>query len=170
MVIFEDLPPFDGDVEVDESYFGGRRHGKRGRGAYGKTAVFGMAQRGGAVEVKTVPNVKRKTLMPIIDANVAKAAFVHSDEMHAYKALPSMGYRHGTVPHAEKIYVVGNVHTNTIEGFWSLCKNGIRGVFHSVSSKYLQSYLNMYAFRYNNRDKRTPMFYLFLNRVVASKV
>lgn len=169
-VLFEDLPPFDGDVEIDDSYFGGRRRGVRGRGAKGKTVVFGMAQRGGAVGVRKVKNLKAKTILPLVDENISRAATVHSDEFRTYKALPAMGYRHGTVEHAKKIYVAGNVHTNTIEGFWSLCKNGIRGVFHAVSSKYLQYYLNEYAFRYNNRDKVRPMFYLFLDRVIASKI
>lgn len=129
-----------------------------------------MVERGGAVETRIIPNVKRKTILPIVDANVAKGANVYTDEMHSYKALPSMGYKHDSIPHAQKIYVMGNVHTNTIEGFWSLCKNGIRGVYHSVSSKYLQYYLDEYAFRYNNRDRRRPMFFLFLDRVIASRV
>ncbi len=83
-------------------------------------------------------------------------------------SVPSMGYKHDTVPHAEKIYVLGNAHTNTIEGFWSQIKGGIRGVYHSVSSKYLQYYLDEYAFRYNHRKDITPMFFSFLSRVKAS--
>jgi transposase-like protein len=158
---------FGGEVEIDESYFGGRRHGKRGRGAEGKTAVFGIVERGGSVETYVVPNVQRGTIMPIVDANVARTARVYTDEMHAYKALPALGYSHETVPHAEKIYVLGNVHTNSIEGFWSLCKNGIRGVYHAVSSKYLQSYLNEYAFRYNRRHETLPMFILMLRQVLS---
>jgi transposase len=79
-----------------------------------------------------------------------------------------MGYAHETVPHAEKVYVVGNAHTNTIEGFWSQCKNGIRGVYHGVSAKYLQNYLDEYAFRYNHRDDVRPMFLTFLSRVKPS--
>ncbi|MEX2162421.1 MAG: IS1595 family transposase [Anaerolineales bacterium] len=162
----EDYSPFDGDVEMDESYFGGRKHGKRGRGAAGKTPVFGIAQRGGMVEARVVPNVRRISILPIVDANVARTAHIYTDEMHTYKALPSMGYTHDTIPHAEKIYVMGNVHTNTIEGFWSNVKNGIRGVYHAVSSKYLQSYLNEYSFRYNHRKDVTPMFWSFLHRSV----
>ena len=164
----EDYPPFDGDVEMDESYFGGRRPGKRGRGASGKTAVFGMAQRGGGVETHTVPNVQRNTLMPIIEANVAKGANVHTDEMPSYGILSSKGFNHATVPHAQKIYVLGNVHTNTIEGYWSNVKNGIRGVYHSVSPKYLQHYLNEYAYRYNHRNDVTPMFWSFLHRTIGA--
>jgi transposase-like protein/predicted RNA-binding Zn-ribbon protein involved in translation (DUF1610 family) len=162
----EDYPPFDGDVEMDESYFGGSKHGKRGRGASGKTAVFGIAQRDGKVEARIVANTGGKVILPIVDKNVARTAKVYTDEYRVYNALPVMGYKHETIPHAEKIYVLGNVHTNTIEGFWSNVKNGIRGVYHAVSSKYLQSYLNEYAFRYNRRKDVTPMFLSFLHRSV----
>ncbi|UYN90095.1 MAG: IS1595 family transposase [Anaerolineales bacterium] len=162
----EDFSPFTGDVELDESYFGGRKHGKRGRGAEGKTAVFGMAQRAGRVKARVVPNVRRKSIMPIIESSVNKTARVFTDERNTYAALPAMGYAHGSIPHAQKVYVMGDVHTNTIEGFWSNVKNGIRGVYHSVSSRYLQSYLNEYAFRYNHRKDITPMFWFFLRRSV----
>lgn len=168
-ILFEDFPKFEGDVEMDEAFFGGRRHGGRGRAAEGKTIVFGMVVRGGVVEARVVGGFGRKDILPIVDANVARNARVYTDEMHTYKALPAMGYTHDTIPHREKIYVLGNVHTNTIEGFWSLAKNGIRGVYHAVSSKYLQSYLNEYAFRYNNRKQVTPMFDLMMFRVFASK-
>ena len=118
-MLFEDHKPFDGDVEIDESYFGGRHKGKRGRGAEGKTPVVGMVERGGKLEVRKVRNTTRNTVMPIVDANINKCAHIFTDEYLVYKTLPSMGYRHDTVPHAEKIYVLGNAHTNTIEGFWS---------------------------------------------------
>jgi len=167
-MLFEDYEPFDGDVEIDEAYFGGRHKGKRGRGASGKTPVVGMVERGGKLEVRKVRNTKRSTVMPIVDANVNKCAHIFTDEYLIYKTLPSMGYRHDTVPHAEKIYVLGDAHTNTIEGFWSQIKGGIRGVYHSVSSKYLQYYLDEYAFRYNHRKDITPMFFSFLSRVKAS--
>jgi transposase-like protein len=162
-----DYSPFDGDVEIDESYFGGKHSGKRGRGSENKTAVLGVVERKGKLEVRTVPNVRAKTLHPIIQANVAKGTQVYTDEFKVYRTLPGMGYKHATVPHADKVYVVGNAHTNTLEGFWSNCKTGISGVYHSVSSKYLQNYLDEYAFRYNNRNMVTQMFFLFLNRAVS---
>lgn len=165
-VLSEDFDMFTGEVEVDESYFGGKRRGTRGRGAEGKTAVFGMVQRGGKLEARTVKNVKRNTIMPIVDANIEKGTQVYSDEFNVYQTLPSMGYKHDTVPHAEKVYVMGNAHTNTIEGFWSQAKNGIRGVYHAVSAKYLQNYLDEYAFRYNHRDDVIPMFLTFLSRTI----
>ncbi len=162
----ENYSPFTGEVEIDESYFGGRRKGKRGRGAEGKTAVLGIVERNGKREVRPIPNAEGKTILPIVSENVAREAMVYTDEYRVYKALPTMGYKHDAVPHAEKIYVLGNCHTNTIEGFWSNCKTGISGVYHSVSAKYLQYYLNEYAFRYNNRNQVSPIFYLFLDRAV----
>lgn len=162
----EKKDPFGGEVEVDESYFGGRKKGgKRGRGSENKTAVVGIVERNGKLETRTVPNVKGKTILPIVADSVEQGAQIFTDEFRVYNALPAMGYEHASVPHGEKVYVLGNAHTNTIEGFWSLVKNGIRGVYHSVSSTYLQEYLNEYAFRYNNRNQVTPMFFLFLRRV-----
>lgn len=165
-MLYEDHDPMNGDVEIDESYFGGKkRGGKRGRGSENKTPVVGMVERGGKLEVRAVENVKRTTIMPMVVDNIEKGSQIYTDEFVVYDTLPGMGYKHDTVPHAEKVYVVGNAHTNTIEGFWSLIKNGIRGVYHSVSSKYLQHYLDEYAFRYNHRDDVTPMFFSFLSRV-----
>lgn len=155
-----------GEVEVDESYFGGkRRGGKRGRGSENKTPVVGVVQRKGKLKVVAVPDTKAKTVMPIIQNAVKVGTQIYTDEYPIYNRLPYLGYKHDKVLHSHKIYVSGNVHTNTVEGFWALCKNGIRGVFHSVSPKYLQNYLNEYAFRYNHRDDETPMFITFLHRM-----
>jgi len=176
-MLSEDFDKMSGEVEVDESYFGGdeknkhaskRTKGNQGRSTKTKTAVFGMVQRGGKLEARTVKNVRGDTILPIVDANIEKGSQVYSDEFNVYQTLPSMGYKHDSVPHAEKVYVVGDAHTNTIEGFWSQAKNGIRGVYHAVSAKYLQHYLDEYAFRYNHRDDTTPMFITFLSRVKPS--
>ncbi len=166
----ENIDPFTGETEIDESYFGGKRKGKRGRGAAGKTAVVGIANRQeGKIEAIAVPNTQRKTIFPIIESEVEKGTQIYTDEYSVYNTLEKIGYKHDKVLHSHNIYVMGNVHTNTVEGFWSLCKNGIRGVFHSVSPKYLQNYLDEYAFRYNHRNDVTPMFLTFLNRA-AQKV
>ncbi len=163
-VLFENGDPFSGEVEIDESYFGGRKAGKRGRGAEGKTPVVGMIERNGKLEVRKVINTKRNTIIPMVMKNVEQGAQIFTDEYPVYKCLPSFGFNHSTVQHADKVYVIGNCHTNTIEGFWSLAKNGIKGVYHSVSSDYLQYYLDEYAFRYNHRKDTTPMFFSFLFR------
>jgi transposase len=83
---------------------------------------------------------------------------VHTDELKSYDGLGEKEYKHEWIPHTEQVYVVGKVHTNTIEGFWSLLKQGISGVYHSFSEKHLQRYLNEYAFRYNHRDDDRVLF------------
>lgn len=164
----EDGDPFGGEVEVDEAYFGGRRRGgKRGRGSENKTPVVGMAQRKGSVKAIAVSDVKATTVLPLVGNVVEKGTTVYTDELLTYNRLPRMGYHHRRIFHSAKVYVVGRVHTNTIEGFWSLVKNGIRGVYHQVSAKYLQNYLNEYAFRYNHRNDEQPMFLSLLNKVTA---
>ena len=161
----EDTIPLNGKVEVDESYFGGVRRGKRGRGAEGKTAVIGIVQRQGKVTASVVSNVKSSTVMSLIRRNVARTAIVYTDEFHSYDRVAMAGYRHKRVQHSAKVYVNGDAHTNNIEGFWSLAKRGISGVYHAVSPKYLQTYLNEYAFRYNHRNDAVPMFKLILRRI-----
>jgi transposase-like protein len=164
----EDSDPFSGEVEVDESYFGGRRRGgKRGRGAEGKTATVGIVQRRGRLKAVVVPDVKQRTIIPIVRETVSRGSMVYTDELNTYNPLALLGYGHGRILHSAKVYVMGNVHTNTIENFWSLAKRGISGVYHSVSAKYLQHYINEYAFRYNHRDDEQPMFQTFLQRMGA---
>lgn len=166
----EDQDPMSGEVEVDESYFGGKKKGgKRGRGSENKTPVVGVVERKGKLKAVAVPDTKTKTIMPIIQNSVMAGTQIYTDEYPIYNRLPYLGYKHAKVLHSHRIYVMGNVHTNTVEGFWALCKNGIRGVFHSVSPKYLQNYLNEYAFRYNHRSDETPMFITFLHRMFSPR-
>ena len=176
-ILSEGIDPFTGNVEMDESYYGGEEKNKhaskrtannRGRSIKTKAPVFGMVERGGRVNVSKVENVKSETIMPIVKANVEEGTQVYTDEFNAYNSLRSMGYQHGVVPHKEKIFVLGKAHTNTIEGFWSLSKNGIRGTYHAVSDKYLQHYLDEYSFRYNHRNDTTPMFLSFLSRTILA--
>jgi transposase len=158
---------FTGEVEIDETYIGGVRHGKRGRGAEGKVAVIGIVQRQGKVMATAVPNVKRSTIVPFVARNVAPDAVLYTDEFPSYDHITRFGYKHKRIQHSAKVYVSGQVHTNNIENFWSLIKRGISGVYHAVSPKYLQSYLNEYAFRYNHRRDETSMFELMLNQLVS---
>jgi len=92
---------------------------------------------------------------------------VYTDDFNAYHGLAAKGYHHRRINHSAGIYVMGDIHTQTIEGFWSLVKRGIGGVYHAVSKKYLQSYLNEYSFRYNRRAANEPMFVSLLDQVAA---
>lgn len=165
-MLAEDDAQLSGKVEVDETYVGGRKKGgKRGRGSENKTIVAGCVERGGNVVARVVPNVKAETLVPFVQEKVMPETLIYTDELPSYNSLRRKGYSHKRVHHAQKVYVVGDAHTNSIEGFWSLTKNGIKGVYHSVSAKYLQTYINEYAFRYNRRNTIQPMFLSFLHQV-----
>src|SRR5271166_385154 len=162
-------------IEIDETYVGGKRknkHGSRGvRGRAGegddKVPVFGMVERGGRVVARVTPNVKAETVYPIIQEHVLPESTVFTDEYSVYDKLANgeNRYAHRRINHSEKVYVMGDVHTQTIEGFWSLVKRGIGGVYHSVGKHYLQTYLDEYSFRYNRRFDTQPMFWSFLQQV-----
>lgn len=161
-----------GSVEMDEMYVGGKprvgqvRNKAEGRmWAEQKAKVFGMAERGGKVVARVVPDTKAATLMPQVATRVLSEATIYTDEAPVYHAVDRAGYQHRRIHHAAKVYVDGDIHTQTIDGFWSLVKNGIRGSHHAVSAKYLQGYLNEYAWRYNHRHDRKPMFLTLLARV-----
>ncbi len=166
--------PFTGSlVEADETYIGGRRRGRVGRPGpkdKNKTAVLGIVERGkrGRVAAVTVPNVKRETLLPHVIKRVLPSSTVYTDELQSYTGLQKMGYDHRRIHHAEQVYVSGDIHTNTIEGFWSLVKRGIGGVYHAVSSKHLQGYLNEYAWRYSHRDDGKAFFRTLLLRAAGA--
>ncbi len=165
----------NGTVEMDETYIGGKAEfmhlAKRkrlgGRGTAGKQAVFGAGERKGKVLALTVPNTDGATLLPHVTQHLIPAAKVYTDEMGAYKTLNERGFKHEKINHMEKVYVSGDVHTNTIEGFWSLVKRGIGGVYHNVSAKHLQGYLNEYSWRYNHRNEGRIMFETLLLRAVS---
>lgn len=153
-----------GDVEVDETYVGGVRKGKRGRGAANKTPVVGAVERGGSVKAQVVSNTQAQTVLPFVEENVSKSATVNTDEYAVYNTLARKGYAHQRVSHGKGVFVDGNSHTNSIEGFWAQVKNAVNGVHHGVGSEYLQQYVNEYAFRYNHRKDTTPMFLTILRQ------
>jgi transposase len=167
VLMAQDDEPLSGTVEIDETYIGGTRRGVMGRGV-GKAPVFGMAERKGRVAAVTVPNVKRTTVMPHIIRRVLPASIVYTDEYKVYNPLRQRGYFHKRIAHMEKVYVSGDVHTNTIEGFWSLVKRGVDGVYHAVSAKHLQGYLNEYVWRYNRRNDGRAQFETLLLRSTRS--
>jgi transposase len=156
-------------VEVDESYFGGRRKGYGGRKLSAdkgtKTIVVGVAQRKGRVKAVVATDASAATLKGVIRQHVLPGSTVFTDEWSGYNEVRHLGMAHHRISHSEKIYVSGDVHTNTIEGFWALVKNGIRGVYHQVGRNYLQSYLNEYSFRYNRRNQGNLIFNDVLRRV-----
>lgn len=153
-----------GVVEADETYIGGKREGKRGRGAEGKTAVIGIAERRGGVVAKVMDKVTTVNAIKLIRQNVAPGTTVHTDEFPIYNYVPKLGFKHAVVNHGRKEYVRGRVHTNTIDGFWSQVKRSIDGTHHAVSRKWLQNYVNEFSFRYSNRFSSASMFALILER------
>ncbi len=153
----------DNEVEADETYIGGKnknRHSykkvenSQGRSSKDKTPVVGMVEREGKLNAKAVENVKHETLSREIINNVKESAKLYTDEWLGYKGLERI-YDHSIVKHNQSQYVVGRIHTNTIEGFWSLLKRGIVGIYHFTSKKHLQKYVDEFVFRYNTRNITT---------------
>ena len=146
--------PFSGEVEIDESYFGARRiKGKRGRGARGKTPVFGILQRGGKVYTEIVPDCAKKTLQAIIRGKVDPDTVIHSDQWRGYNGLVDMGYKkHYRVRHGADEFARGKTHINGIESFWSFAKRRLQK-FHGIPKTTFNLHLKECEFRFNNRDQ-----------------
>ena len=146
--------PLFGEIEVDESYFGARRvKGKRGRGAYGKTIVFGLLKREGKVYTEIVPDVKAATLQGVIRGRVDVDSVIHSDGWRGYDGLVDIGYnKHFRVHHGKNEFVRGKSHINGIESFWSYAK--IRLVkFRGIDKKSFNLHLKECEFRFNHRGE-----------------
>lgn len=158
-----------GHVELDEAYVGGRRPGKRGRGAEGKTIVMGLKERDGRLQTEVIPNVKKDTLREVVLENVEKGSVVSTDELISYGLLEGDGYKHGSVKHGAKEWAYYDYrhgathHTNSVESFWKLFKASVRSTHIHVSSKHMQRYLNEFAFRSNHRAKVNGMFDLLIS-------
>jgi transposase len=155
------------EVEVDESYFGARRvRGKRGRGASGKTIVFGIFKRNGCVYTEVVPDCKKATLQAVIRGRVAPEAVIHSDGWRGYDGLVDVGYsKHFRVNHGSNEFVRGNSHVNGIEGFWSFAKRRLQK-FNGVSSETFNLHLKECEYRFNNRNKN---LYRELSKLLRNK-
>jgi transposase-like protein len=156
--------PLKGIVEIDETLFGGKGKIKRGWAAEKKTCLFGMMERGGRVKVMAVPNRQHDTLMPIITSNIIFGSMIHTDEYKGYGRLSAYGYGHKKVVHSKFQWVNGDVTTNSMEGYWSNLKKSIFGTHTYISPRYMQNYLNEFAFRHNNRKGRA-MFDAILCRI-----
>lgn len=184
----EDDGPLEGTVEIDETFVGGKpryRQGEQrerdhwGKGKRGprpkthpqqKVTVVGAVERGGRVRTRVLGRAVTPTIaniMPLIDGHVLPSSMIYTDEASHYVNLAKRGWAHKRVHHRARIYVDGDVSTNSVEGFWALLKNGIQGVYHSVSEKHLQSYANEYSFRYNHRNDAQAMFTTVGQRVKA---
>lgn len=176
--------PLEGTVEVDETVIGGkpqmshlRKQAAEGIKPYSpesrawhakrKQVVFGMVERGGKIHAQVVPDSRANTLRPKIRERVVPGSVVYTDESSSYLHLGRDGYGHDTVPHGQKVYVRGDVHTNTIEGFFALLKGGILGTYHSVSPTHLGSYVNEYVWRYNHRDDDAAQFRTLLRNAAS---
>jgi len=147
--------PLLGIVEADETYVGGYQRGQRGGRARNsnKTAVLGAVERGGDVRFKVTDRVNRKALHAFLSSVVGDdAEAIYTDQLQSYRGIEDENTRHETVNHFRKQWVQGDVHTNTIEGVWSLFKRGLVGSYHHVSVDHLPAYLDEMAFRYNNRE------------------
>jgi transposase len=150
-----DAAPFAGEIEVDESYFGGRRKGKRGRGAAGKVPVFGLLKRGGKVYAVVIADAKATTLLPILKKRIVPDSIVYSDSLPSYNALDVSGFRHLRINHS-KLFAAGKNHINGIENFWNQAKRHLRK-FNGVPKQHFPLFLKECEWRFNNPNPQTQL-------------
>jgi transposase-like protein len=163
-------PKFEGIVEVDETYIGGRQRGQKGK-LKNKDVVLGIRERGGPLRLVHVQDNKAGTLYDVVEKHVSKdAQAIMTDENPAYnfRMTQFRNVRHGRIQHKSKVYVKGDVHTNTVESAFSLLKRGLIGSFHQVSIKHLQRYLNEFGYRFNRRED-ADLFEQTVSRMCAGK-
>jgi transposase-like protein len=174
--------PLSGEVEIDETFIGGkpRQSDRARRKALGwtpqtdywerKAVVFGAVERSGRIKASVVPDSRASTILPLAREYVLPASLIYTDEYSAYERLGRTGYIHRRIRHAAKVYVEGDTHTQTIDGFFGLFKNAVRGVHHGVSHKWLQGYLNEYTWRWNRRkQERGAMFHDLIDQAASSR-
>ena len=163
-----DTEPLEGTVEVDETFIGGKAKGK-GRGyTDNKSMVLGALERGGGIRLVVEERRDRKTLHKFIETHAPDAENIYTDDFEAYKGIEDEDTKHESVNHSAKEYVRGDVHTNSIEGAFSLFKRSVVGAYHQVSAKHLPAYLDEFEFRFDNRNNP----YLFrdtLLRLIGSE-
>ncbi len=169
-----DFKKLSGQVEVDETYVGGKQankhknkrvKGTQGRSTKAKVAIVGMIERNGKIRARSVANVNSEVLLPLLKSNIADASTVFTDEFRGY-AKVRYAFNHLKVDHSAGKYVIDEAHTNTIENFWSLLKRSIIGIYHRVSPKHIDKYVAEASFRYNNREKNAyEKFEVLFNNV-----
>ena len=177
----DDDSPLTGEVEMDETAWGGKiRAGDRSRAATSterrqdamakvsqRPSILAMVERGGRVRVKVVSERSMANIEPFVRDNISPEATLYTDEWALYVGLGSRFAAHHRIAHKDGIYADGHVHTQTIEGFFGNVKRGLSGVQHNVSRKWLEIYVQEFAFKYNHRNDGVPMFRLLLDRIAA---
>lgn len=163
--------PLSGEVEIDETSWGGKPRRKfktRAESAQfreAKTTVLGMVERGGRVRLRVLAARRGEPLSGAVRANVNPESIIFTDDWRPYRPLSREYAGHRVINHSAGVYVRGNIHTNTIEGFFGNLKTGMRGAYKAVSDKWLQSYLDEYAWRYNERFRgERSMFHSLLEK------
>ena len=146
---------FGGEIEVDESYFGGRQKGKRGRGAAGKIPIFGLLKPGGKVYTRVIPDAAGKTLVLIIERKVTPDSIVYSDSWRGYNALDVSSFKHFRINHSE-LFAEGRNHINGIENFWNQAKRHMRK-FNGVPREHFALYLKECEWRFNTPDPKRQL-------------
>lgn len=159
-------PTLVGVIEVDETMIGGKKRGENWRD--NKTWVAGAVERGGRIRIERIPNIRKGTIHDFVKRNVSdEAEAIYTDELKSYLGVGDADTRHETVNHSADEWVVGDVHTNSIEGVWSLFKRSLMGSFHKVSMKHIDRYLSELEWRFNNRDNE-HIFMDTLKRIVRT--
>lgn len=167
-----------GRVEMDEMYLGGKEtnkhkskrvEGTQGRSTKTKTPIFGMVEREGSVKALAVSDTKVETLMPIIKQYVYEHSEVFTDELSSYSKLAEHGYTHSVVHHHQEEYAVGDNYTNTIEGFWAQFRRMVYGVYHFISKKYLQRYIDEEVYRWNTKEADAGVRFAYMFGMCVGK-
>ena len=151
----EDETPVFGEIEVDESYFGGRRKGKRGRGAAGKVPVFGILKRGGRVYTKVIPDIQSTTLMRIMEQKIVPDSIVYTDSLQSYNVLDVSDFHHVRINHSD-LFAEGRNHINGIENFWNQAKRHLRR-FNGIPKEHFGLFLKECEWRFNHPEPKTQL-------------
>jgi transposase len=151
----EDIAPFSGEIEVDESYFGGRRKWLRGRGAAGKVPVFGLLKRGGKVYAKMISDIRGATLQAIMEEKIVPDSIVYSDTFPSYNVLDVSAFKHYRISHA-KLFANRKNHINGIENFWNQAKRHLRR-FNGIPRDHFHLFLRECEWRFNNPNPENQL-------------